>query len=99
MTGWAMDDKFYIPKSLDAPNLFLFIEADTFVVAMAVFVFAAMVSIYIAMPAAWFIANYFARKKSSGVRSRYLHIMYWYTPSQLWLGKLHPSCQREYYGR
>ena len=94
-----MDDRFYIPKSLDAPNLFIFIEADTFVVAMSVFVFVALINVYAAVPVSWIVANYFARKKSSGVRSRYLHILYWHTPSQIWLGHLHPSCQREYYGR
>lgn len=94
-----MDDDNYVPKTLDAANLFLFIETDTFIVGMTFFILVSLLSIYLAVPVSWLAARYFAKQKSSGIKGRYLQILYWYTPSQYWLSSLYPSCRREYQGK
>ncbi|NNM50700.1 MAG: type IV conjugative transfer system protein TraL [Pseudomonadales bacterium] len=94
-----MDERFRIPRTLDAPYLFLFVEADTAAVFMGVFIMMALFNVFLSIPLAWLIVRLYIRHKSRGTRGLLFHVAYWYTPSSYWLSTLANSSRREYWGQ
>ncbi len=94
-----MEDRVVIPRTLDAPYLFLFVEADTATVFLVLFFLGALFNIVVAIPLSWLIVRVYVRHKNVGARGLLLHQAYWWTPSTLWLSRLARSSRREYAGR
>ncbi len=94
-----MDEPVCIPRTLDAPHLFLFVEVDTAVIFLGTLLIAALFSIWIAGPIAWLLVRFYVRHKNQGSRGGLMHRLYWYTPSSYWLSSLASSSRREYLGR
>lgn len=95
-----MDEQdYWIPRNLDAPALLFMWEADT---AMIVIFWLLIGGLLNMLPLGIMLAIAFGRGytylKEEGGRGLLLKVMYWYTPSDVWLSKRIPSYVREYIG-
>lgn len=93
------DQDFWIPRTLDAPPMIFFWEADTAVIAIFWLVIGGLMAMPIlGLVLAVICCKGYAYMKEEGGRGLIVRILYWYTPSGQWLSKRFPSHVREYFG-
>lgn len=90
---------YWVPRTLDDPPMLLFFQADTASVFLFVFLLTISFSFIAAVVLAVMVTRVYVQLKENGDRGLIMQILYWYTPSDLWLSKLWPSHVREYCGR
>lgn len=92
-------DDYWIPRNLDAPPLFFIWETDTALIWIVwLFMGALLNMFFLGLFFAIIFGRGYARLKEEGGAGLITKIMYWYTPSELWLSKRLPSHIREYLG-
>ncbi len=94
-----MDNNFWIPRTLDAPPLFLMFESDAASLFIVTFLVLVTFNIVLATAVALMLYNAFMKMKENGGKGLITQIMYWYSPSDIWVSKYWPSSVREYSGR
>ncbi len=94
-----MED-YWIGRNLDAPQLFFMWEADRAYFAM-LWVLGGMLlgSTVLGVVAAMIFGRLYAQIKEEGGKGLLPRILYWHTPSSLWLSSYLPSYSREFLGR
>lgn len=97
-----MDDNeqdYHIPTKLDAPPLFFLWEADSAVLVIAWVIIGALMNMPIlGVVFAVVMGRGYAYLKEEGGRGLITKLLYWYTPSDVWLSKHASSNVREYIG-
>lgn len=95
----AMDDKeYWMPKNLDAPPLFFVWEADTAVLWIFWVFMGAMLNMFVlGLAFAVIFSKGYSYLKEEGGKGLIMKLLYWYTPSDMWVDKA-PSHIREYIG-
>ncbi len=93
-------EDYWIGRNLDAPQLFFMWEADRAYFAM-LWVLGGMLlgSTVLGVVAAMIFGRLYARIKEEGGKGLLPRILYWHTPSSLWLSPYLPSYAREFLGR
>jgi len=92
-------EHYWIPRTLDAPNLFFLWEADSALLFMAVvFMFSLMSMFLIGLVMGVIAIKLLARIKEEGGKGLFLRVLYWYTPSDLWFNDDRASHLREFLG-
>lgn len=90
---------YWIPRNLDAPALLFMWEVDT---AMIVIFWLLIGGLLNMLPLGIMLAIAFGRGysylKEEGGRGLLVKVLYWYTPSDMWLSRRIPSHIREYIG-
>ncbi len=93
------EDSYWIPRNLDAPALFFIWEVDTAMIAIVLVILGSVMNMFpFGVAAAYFCCKGYARLKEEGGQGLIKRILYWYTPSTMWLSKTLPSNIREYLG-
>ena len=88
-----------IPRTLDAPALFLFWEAETVMIWITVVLGGFALDVwYLGVAFGAVAGRAWTALKSDGGRGLLVRILYFHTPSGLWLGRCLPSFQREFLG-
>ena len=94
-----MEDNYWIPRNLDAPPLFFMWEVDIAAIWIIWLVIGGVMNMLILGAACAIIfGRIYGRIKEEGGKGLIAKLMYWYTPSELWLSKQYPSHVREYIG-
>lgn len=96
-----MDDEqdYWIPRHLDAPNLFFIWEADSAFLFIVCVLLCAVLNMFVpGVILGIFACRGYSYLKEEGGRGLLMKLMYWYTPSDTWLSKKLPSYVREYIG-
>ena len=94
-----MDNKYWMPRTLDDPPLFFVWEGDSAGVFILAFGFGFVMDMFIPGVLAGFIlTRAYVKLKEEGGLGLMQRFLYWYTPSQYWLKKSTPSYIREYIG-
>ncbi len=93
------EENYWIPRTLDDPPLMLFFQADTAMVFIIVFLLGISFTIIGAVILAFIVTTTFVRLKENGERGFIMQMLYWYTPSTAWAGKIWSSSIREYAGK
>lgn len=95
----ADNSDYWIPRQLDAPPLFFMWEADVAMIYVFWIFMGAILNMFLlGLVMAIIFGRGYARLKEEGGRGLIMKLLYWYTPSDLWLSKKHPSYIREYIG-
>lgn len=93
------EEDFWIPRNLDAPPLLFIWEAD---IAMFYFIWIllglAFDMFVLGLIFAVIFGRGYARLKEEGGKGLIVKLLYWYTPSDLWVSKSLPSHYREFIG-
>lgn len=92
-------ESYWVPRTLDDPPMLLFFQADTASVFLVVFLLTISFSFIAGVLLAYFCTRLFVQIKENGDKGLIMQILYWYTPSDMWLSKLWSSSVREYVGR
>jgi conjugal transfer pilus assembly protein TraL len=90
---------YWVPRTLDDPPMLLFFQADTASVFLVVFLLTISFSFIAGVLLAYAVTRVFVQLKENGDKGLIMQILYWYTPSDLWLSPLWSSSVREYCGR
>jgi len=91
------EEDYWIPRQLDAPNLFFMWDADNaMIVIVFIFLGGMMNMFFVGIVLAIIFGRAYARLKEEGGRGLLVKILYWYTPSDWWLTKKLPSHVREF---
>lgn len=96
-----MDDEndFWIPRHLDAPALFFKWEADSAMLVIIWILIGGVLNMFImGILLAIVFGRGYAYMKEEGGRGLVMKILFWYTPSDIWLSKRAPSHLKEYIG-
>lgn len=93
------EDDFWIPRNLDAPALMFMWEADSAILVILFLILGGVLQ----MPILGFflaivVGKAYQYLKEEGGKGLIVKILYWYTPSDLWLSKRYASHIREYIG-
>ncbi len=91
--------QYLIPRTLDDPNLLLFFQADTASCFLVVFLLSVSINFIFAALLAFVVTKSYVQLKENGDRGLILQLLYWYSPSEMWLSRYLPSHVREYSGR
>ncbi len=92
------ENDFWIPRNLDAPNLFFIWEADSAMLFIIILIVAGVMNMFaIGAVLAYMAVKGYSYLKEEGGRGLLVKLMYWYTPSD-WMSKRLPSYVREYIG-
>ena len=92
-------DDFLIPRTLDAPPLFFIWEADSAMIVIFLLIIGGVLNMFLlGALLAFVIGKGYAQLKEEGGSKLMMKIMYWYTPSDVWLSKHAPSHVREFIG-
>ncbi|MFK5948041.1 MAG: type IV conjugative transfer system protein TraL [Methylococcales bacterium] len=90
---------FWIPRNLEAPSMFFLWEADSALLVGFWIFMGAMLNMFVL---GLFLAVVFSRGyeylKEEGGKGLIMKLVYWYSPSELWVSRRFPSCQRIYIG-
>lgn len=93
------EDDFWIPRTLDAPSLFFIWEADIAFVYIIWFIMGGVLNMYLlGITFALVFGRGYVRLKEEGGKGLILKLLYWFTPSDLWISKSLPSHFREFIG-
>lgn len=93
------DNDYWIPRNLDAPALFFMWEADSAMLFIGCLVLAGVMNMFlVGIVIAVIVNKAYGHLKEEGGRGLLMRMLYWYTPSELWLSKRLPSHVREYVG-
>lgn len=90
---------YWVPRTLDDPPMLLFFQADTASVFLVVFLLTISFSFIAGVLLAYAVTRVFVQLKENGDKGLIMQILYWYTPSDMWLSPLWSSSVREYCGR
>lgn len=95
-----MDEQdFWIPRNLDAPALLFMWEADTAMIVIICLLLGGLLNMLpLGLLLAIALGRGYAYLKEEGGRGLLVKVLYWYTPSEMWLSKRLPSYIREYVG-
>ena len=97
-----MEERFYIPRTLDDPPLFFMFQFDDAMVFIACVVICALMGtalmFIVGIVLGMTVAKAYGRLKEEGGRGLLIRILYWYTPSEWWFRSMTPSHVREYIG-
>ncbi len=92
-------DDYWIPRTLDAPPLFFIWEADNAMLFIFWVIMGAVINMFwLGLFFAVLFSRGYARLKEEGGKGLIMKILYWYTPSDIWLSRRMPSHIREYFG-
>jgi len=95
----SSENNFWIPRNLDAGKLLFVWEADSAFIFIFFLIMGGLLNMFLLGAAlAVFISKGYQYLKEEGGRGLILKILYWYTPSDLWLTKRNPSHIREFTG-
>lgn len=91
------EQNFWIPRTLDAPNMFFLWESDMAMLFITIFILGGVLDMaLVGVLVAYFTVKGYARLKEDGGRGLLAKVMYWYLPG---LGENRfPSHIREYLG-
>lgn len=93
------EDDYWIPRNLDAPALMFMWEADSAVLVIFWLIVGGVLNMFLmGVVLAIVFGRGYAYLKEEGGRGLLMKIMFWYTPSEIWLSKRVPSHVREYIG-
>lgn len=92
-------NSYWVPRTLDDPPMLLIFQADTAALFLVVFLLTISFSFIAAVILAYSLTKVFVQLKENGDKGLIMQILYWYTPSDMWLSKLWSSSVREYCGR
>lgn len=93
------EDDYWIPRNLDAPALMFMWEADSAVLVIFWLIVGGVLNMFLmGVVFAIVFGRGYAYLKEEGGRGLLMKIMFWYTPSEIWLSKRVPSHVREYIG-
>lgn len=91
------NDDYWIPRNLDAPNLFFLWEADSAMIVILFLILGGTLNMFVlGVVLALFVGRGYQYLKEEGGKGLLIKVLYWYTPSDLWLSKKIPSHIREY---
>lgn len=95
----TQEDDFWIPRNLDATPLLFIWELDTAMIYIVWLILGGVLGMFwLGLVFAIVFGRGYARLKEEGGTGLILKILYWYTPSELWLSNHLPSNIREYIG-
>jgi conjugal transfer pilus assembly protein TraL len=93
------EEEYWIPRHLDAPPLLFLWEADSAILVVFWLIAGGVLNMFLlGLVLAIVFGRGYAHLKEEGGRGLLMKILYWYTPSELWLSKRIPSHIREYIG-
>jgi conjugal transfer pilus assembly protein TraL len=93
------EEEYWIPRHLDAPPLLFLWEADSAILVVFWLIVGGVLNMFLlGLVLAIVFGRGYATLKEEGGRGLLMKILYWYTPSELWLSKRIPSHIREYIG-
>lgn len=93
------DEDYWIPRNLDAPPLLFMWEADSAILVIFWLIVGGVLNMFLmGVVLAIVIGRGYAHLKEEGGRGLLMKILFWYTPSEMWLSKRIPSHIREYIG-
>jgi conjugal transfer pilus assembly protein TraL len=93
------EEDYWIPRHLDAPPLLFLWEADSAILVVFWLIVGGVLNMFLlGLVLAIVFGRGYATLKEEGGRGLLMKILYWYTPSELWLSKRIPSHIREYIG-
>lgn len=95
-----MDENDYlIPRTLDNGALFFMWEADNAVLAMMWVILGGVLNMFlVGVLFAFLFTRGYASLKEEGGKGLIVRVIYWFSPSDMWLSKRLPSYLREYIG-
>lgn len=92
-------EDYWVPRTLDAPNLFFLWEADQALMFMFwVFLFSVMGMFPLGVILGFVSSRVLARVKEEGGKGLFIRVLYWYSPSDLWFSEERASHMREFLG-
>jgi len=94
-------EEFWIPRTLDDPNLFFIWEMDSAMIFLScAFIGIVISSITLGIVAGFFATKGYAKLKEEGGRGLLVKFLYWFFPSEFnfGIGKKIPSHIQEYIG-
>ena len=93
------ENNFWIPRNLDAQRLFFIWEADSAFLFIFFLIMGGLLNMFVLGAAlAIFVTKFWQYLKEEGGRGLIIKILYWYTPTEIWLSRRNPSHIREYLG-
>lgn len=93
------DNDYWIPRNLDAPPLMFMWEADSAILVIFWLIVGGVLNMFLmGVVLAIAFGRGYAYLKEEGGRGLLMKILFWYTPSEMWLSKRIPSHIREYIG-
>lgn len=93
------EEDFWIPRHLDAPPLLFMWEADSAILVIVCILIGGLLNMFLmGVVLAVVLGRGYAHLKEEGGRGLIMKILYWYTPSDVWLTRRIPSHIREYIG-
>jgi conjugal transfer pilus assembly protein TraL len=93
------EEDFWIPRKLDASPLFFIWEADIAMVYVVWILLGGVLNmILLGIFFALVFGRGYARLKEEGGKGLIIKLLYWYTPSEMWIAKSLPSHLREFVG-
>lgn len=96
------EEDFWIPRTLDAPALFFLWELDSAILFIGWSLLGAIMGgmgFLFGIVLGWGSARAYSQLKEEGGRGLIIKILFWFTPSEFWASKKHPSHVREYIGK
>lgn len=93
------EEDYWIPRNLDAPPLMFMWEADSAILVIFWLIVGGVLNMFLmGLVLAIAFGRGYAHLKEEGGRGLLMKILYWYTPSEIWISKRIPSHIREYIG-
>lgn len=93
------ESQYWIPRNLDAPPLFFLWELDSAMIVLVCLIFGGLLNMFmVGVLLAYVLGRGYQQLKEEGGRGLITKVLYWYTPSDVWLGSHLPSSRREYVG-
>jgi len=97
-----VEERFYIPRTLDDPPMFLLWHFDTaavFLVCVILFSILGSGTMFVlGCVSGMGLSRAYSELKQEGGRGLLIRVLYWYTPSEWWFRSSAPSHVREYIG-
>lgn len=91
------EDEFWIPRTLDDPNLLFMWEADNAMIWIGFVLFGSIMNMFLlGVVLAYAFGRGYAKLKEEGGTGLITKLIYWYAPSSLMGANEIPSHQREY---
>lgn len=92
-----MEQEYWIPRNLDASKMFFIWELDRAMVAILSLIILSTFGLYFTgVIVTYFISKGYAHLKEEGGQGLVIRLLYWVTPSDMWLSPFAASNIREY---
>lgn len=92
-------ENYWIPRTLDDPPMMLFFQADTAILFITVFLILISFTVVGATIVAFLATKVYVQLKENGEKGLIMQLLYWYSPSHLWVAPVWSSSVREYCGK